>query len=202
MNLYTSLTLRYLKENKKRTIVTIIGIILSTALICGIGNIFESLMDWQIRETVSVNGSFHATFDNINKKDINIITKSAGVAKYGYSKELGVSKLENKKENLIEVKSYDKSVFESYGITVKEGRLPKNDNEIVLSELFLSLSDKKIGDTIKLDIGKRVTLDGDDLSGSWVSEDEKIINAKSKEFKIVGIINRPGFEIGNQVING
>ena len=27
MNLYTSLTLRYLKENKKRTIVTIIGII-------------------------------------------------------------------------------------------------------------------------------------------------------------------------------
>lgn len=67
MNLYTSLTLRYLKENKKRTIVTIIGIILSTALICGIGNIFESLMDWQIRETVSVDGSFHATFDNINR---------------------------------------------------------------------------------------------------------------------------------------
>ena len=202
MNLYTSLTLRYLKENKKRTIVTIIGIILSTALICGIGNIFESLMDWQIRETVSVDGSFHATFDNIDKKDISIITKSTGVAKYGYSKELGVSKLENKKETLIEVKSYDKSVFESYDITLKEGRLPKNDNEIVLSELFLSLSDNKIGDTIKLDIGKRVTLDGDDLSGSWVSEDEKIINAKSKEFKIVGIINRPGFEIGNQVING
>ena len=41
MNLYTSLTFRYLKENKKRTIVTIIGIILSTALICGIGNIYK-----------------------------------------------------------------------------------------------------------------------------------------------------------------
>ena len=53
MNLYTSLTLRYLKENKKRTIVTIIGIVLSTALICGIGNIFESLMDHKIRETIA-----------------------------------------------------------------------------------------------------------------------------------------------------
>ncbi|MDU7968404.1 MAG: hypothetical protein E7J25_16275, partial [Paeniclostridium sordellii] len=53
MNLYTSLTLRYLKENKKRTIVTIIGIILSTSLICGIGNIFESFMDYQIRETIN-----------------------------------------------------------------------------------------------------------------------------------------------------
>ena len=46
MNLYTALTLRYLKENKKRTIVTIIGIILSTALICGIGNIYNSLRDY------------------------------------------------------------------------------------------------------------------------------------------------------------
>ena len=62
MNLYTSLTLRYLKENKRRTIVTIIGIILSTALICGIGNISVSLMDHQIIETIANDGEFHATF--------------------------------------------------------------------------------------------------------------------------------------------
>lgn len=68
MNLYTSLTVRYLKQNKRRTIVTIIGIILSTALICGIGNIFESFMDYQIRETIKNDGSFHAKFYNVNKK--------------------------------------------------------------------------------------------------------------------------------------
>ena len=56
MNLYTSLTLRYLKENKRRTIVTIIGIILSTALICGIGNISVSLMEHKIRETIANDG--------------------------------------------------------------------------------------------------------------------------------------------------
>ena len=66
MNLYTSLTLRYLKENKKRTIVTIIGIILSTALICGIGNISVSLMDHKIRETIANDGEFHATFYDLN----------------------------------------------------------------------------------------------------------------------------------------
>ncbi|MEG0453704.1 MAG: hypothetical protein RR558_11605, partial [Coprobacillus sp.] len=79
MNLYSSLTLRYLKENKKRTIVTIVGIILSTALICGIGNIFESLMDFQIRKTVESSGSFHATFNDIEKEDVKLITKSAGL---------------------------------------------------------------------------------------------------------------------------
>ena len=66
MNLYTSLTLRYLKENKRRTIVTIIGIILSTALICGIGNISVSLMDHKIRETIANDGEFHAAFDDLN----------------------------------------------------------------------------------------------------------------------------------------
>ncbi|MEG1016146.1 MAG: hypothetical protein RSE45_04400, partial [Bacilli bacterium] len=81
MNLYTSLTLRYLKENKKRTIVTIIGIILSTSLICGIGNIFESFMDYQIRETIADKGAFHATFYDIKKDDIDTITKSAGIDK-------------------------------------------------------------------------------------------------------------------------
>ena len=56
----------YLKENKRRTIVTIIGIILSTALICGIGNISVSLMDHQIRETIANDGEFHATFYDLN----------------------------------------------------------------------------------------------------------------------------------------
>ena len=66
MNLYTSLTLRYLKENKRRTIVTIIGIILSTALICGIGNISVSLMDHKIRETIANDGEIHANFYNLD----------------------------------------------------------------------------------------------------------------------------------------
>ena len=57
---------RYLKENKRRTIVTIIGIILSTALICGIGNISVSLMDHKIRETIANDGEFHATFYDLN----------------------------------------------------------------------------------------------------------------------------------------
>ena len=202
MNLYSSLTLRYLKENKKRTIVTIVGIILSTALICGIGNIFESLMDYQIRETIESYGSFHATFDDIKKEDTNLITKSAGISKYGYSNRLGYAKIDDKQNNLIDVKAYDKAMFDSYNLKLKEGKFPTSEKEIVLSEAFLALSNKKVGDTINLKIGERVSPDGDDTSGTWVSDNEKIINAKSKEFKIVGIINKPGYEYGKQVING
>lgn len=201
MNLYASLTLRYLKENKKRTIVTIIGIILSTALICGIGNIYESFMDYQIRQTIENDGDFHATFYDIKKDDLDYITKSAGLTKSGFSNNLGYAKIKPDKDNLMQVKAYDKTTFDGYQIKLKEGKLPTNNKEIVLSENIVSKIDKKIGDTITLDIGKRVDENGEEISG-WQSENETLKDTKSENFKIVGIINKPGFEYEGGVLTG
>lgn len=198
MNLYTALTLRYLKENKKRTIVTIIGIILSTALICGIGNIYNSLMDYQVRETVENNGDFHATIYDVQKKDLSKVTKNAGISKYAYSENLDFGKY-NDEKFLLQMKSYDKGAFEGYQISLKEGNMPTNNKEIVISEDSSILKEKKIGDTITLNVGKRVTKDGDDLTGYWMDEDEKLIDTHKEEYKIVGIINKPGFEYGKQI---
>ena len=198
MNLYTALTLRYLKENKKRTIVTIIGIILSTALICGIGNIYNSFMDYQVRETVQKNGDFHATVYDVQNKDIGKITKSAGISKYGYSDNLGFGRYNDEKA-LLELKSYDKGAFDGYQISLKEGKLPTNNKEIVVSEDSSLLRQNKIGDTITLNVGKRVTKDGDTLTGSWMDDDEKLIDTHKEQYKIVGIVNKPGFEMGKQI---
>lgn len=198
MNLYTALTLRYLKENKKRTIVTIIGIILSTALICGIGNIYNSLIDYQVRETVGNRGDFHATVYDVQKKDLSKVTKNAGISKYAYSENLDFGKYDDKKF-LLDIKSYDKGAFDGYQISLKEGKFPTNNKEIVLSEDSVILREKKIGDIITLNVGKRVTGDGDDLSGSWISDDEKLIGTHKEQYKIVGIVNKPGFESGKQI---
>ena len=198
MNLYTSLTFRYLKENKKRTIVTIIGIILSTALICGIGNIYNSFVDYQFRETIKSRGDFHATVYDVQKKDLSKVTKNVGISKYAYSKSLDFGKY-NDEKFLLEMKSYNKGAFEGYQIILKEGKLPTNNKEIVVSEDSTLLREKKIGDTVTITVGKRVTKDGDTLTGYWMDDDEKLIDTHKEEYKIVGIINKPGFEIGKQV---
>ncbi|CEP80511.1 ABC transporter permease [Paraclostridium sordellii] len=202
MNLYTSLTLRYLKENKKRTIVTIIGIILSTSLICGIGNIFESFMDYQIRETINRKGAFHATFHDIKKEDVDKITKSSGISKISISDNLGYSKLSNEKKNLVQVKAFDKNGFEGYQIKLKEGRFPTNSNEIVLSERAMPLIDKKVGDSINLNIGKRVDKNGKEIEIPIVHDNETIVDGKSKNFKIVGVMNKLDDDIDNDVVSG
>ncbi len=280
MNLYTSLTLRYLKENKKRTIVTIIGIILSTALICGIGNIYSSFMDYEIRETIQRDGSFYATFNNVDKDKIDYITKSAGISNSGISKEFGyansgegnllkvlgydnatfnnvdkdkidyitksagISNSGISKEfgyansgegNLLKVLGYDKNYFEGFNISLKEGDFPKNKNEIVISENSNLITDSKfkigdnislkegdfpknkneivisensnlitdskfkIGDNIKLSIGKRLSEEEDYLDSPTVQENEKLVDTKEETFKVVGIINKPGFEYSNGI---
>ncbi|OSB10525.1 ABC transporter permease [Paraclostridium bifermentans] len=201
MNLYYSLTLRYLKQNKKRTIVTIIGIILSTSLICGIGNMVESAIDYQTREAIADMGDYHAMFHNVKKDDVYIITNSAGLSKSFLYDSLGFSKLNNKKKNLVQVKEYDKTAFESYQVKLKEGKLPTNNNEIVISESAIPLITKKIGDNITLDIGKRISADGKSLYDPIVWEHETIINKKSKDFKIVGIMNKPKNDIGDEVVS-
>ena len=52
MSILNRLTIKNLRLNKKRTIVTIIGIILSTALMVGIGLLFSSFQDLMIRDTI------------------------------------------------------------------------------------------------------------------------------------------------------
>lgn len=202
MNLYTSLTLRYLKENKKRTIVTIVGIILSTVLICGVGNIFESFMDYQIRETIASNGEFHATFNDIKKDDLDKITKSAGIFKSALSDNLGYAKLREEKLNLVQVRAFDNTAFKGYQIKLKEGKLPTNSNEIVLSERAMPLINKKIGDKITLSIGNRIDKNGKDREIPILDEKETIVDGRNKDFKIVGVMNKPQDEIGNDVVNG
>lgn len=198
MNLYTSLTLRYLKQNKRRTLVTIIGIILATSLICGIGNICTSFMDYQMRNQITNSSDFYATFQDVNKEKAEIISKSSGVTKYGYHKNLGKFILDE--NNSSNIKAYDKNIIDSYQIKLKKGNYPKNENELIISEDLLNKLNKKIGDKITLNIGEIYYDDIKSIS--------KLINSNNTTFKIVGILDNnshnyrfvaiSGFDINNK----
>lgn len=182
MNLYTSLTLRYLKQNKRRTLVTIIGIILATALICGIGNICISFMDYQMRNEIQSNGSFYVTFNNIDKEKADIITKSSGVSEYGYKKDLGSIILDKKNSTSIDINVFDKNTINSFQITLKNGSYPKNQSEIIVTEDLLNKWNKKIGDKITLNLGELIYDDMGIIS--------KLKNPQKTTFKIVGTLDK------------
>lgn len=182
MNLYTSLTLRYLKQNKRRTLVTIIGIILATALICGIGNICTSFMDYQMRDQIKTSGSFYATFTDIDKEKASVITKSSGVSEYGYKKDLGSIILDKKDSTSLDINVFDKNTINSFQITLKKGSYPKNESELIVTQALLNKWNKKIGDKITLNLGELIYDDMGMIS--------KLKNSQKTTFKIVGTLDK------------
>ena len=70
MKILNELTIKNLKLNRKRTIVTIIGIILSTALMVGIGLLFSTFQDYMIEEVKNYSGSYHALYSGISSQSI------------------------------------------------------------------------------------------------------------------------------------
>lgn len=182
MNLYTSLTLRYLKQNKRRTLVTIIGIILATALICGIGNICTSFMDYQMRDEIQSSGSFYATFTDIDKEKASVITKSSGVSEYGYKKNLGSVIWDKKNSTSLDINVFDKNTINSFQISLKKGSYPKNESELIVTQDLLNKWNKKIGDKITLNLGELIYDDMGMIS--------KLKNSQKTTFKIVGTLDK------------
>ena len=195
MNILNKLTNKHLIMNKKRTIVTIVGIILSTALMVGMGLLLSTFRDSMIQEVVLSTGDYNARINNVSNNNLSIINNNSNVDYYITRDYLGYDFIPND-----ETKSYFKvfSVDETYMAHLKllEGRLPKNDKEIVIPEyLKENYPDLlKVGNTINLSIGDRYYNNEILTPRDDYTEGEYINNPKSYTFTIVGVIERDYYE--------
>ena len=68
MKLLNKLTIKNLKLNKKRTVVTIIGIMLSVALITAVSSMFFSIQESFINYEKKKGGDYHYLFEDVNEE--------------------------------------------------------------------------------------------------------------------------------------
>lgn len=202
MDILKTLSIKNLKLNKKRTISTIIGIMLSVALICAVATMFTSFQETLVQDTINGYGYYHLKISNVTDKDINELQNNRKIKDIYTVNELGYAKLENcENENKPYLKVFSTTLegFENLKFKLIEGRIALNSNEVVISN-HIATNGKvnyKVGDKIKLEIGTRKTLDGYKLEGHNPyngDEYERLVDTKEKEFTIVGIIERPNYE--------
>ena len=201
MNLLNKLTIKNLKLNKKRTIVTIIGIMLSVALITAVSGMFFSVKESFINYEKRNHGNYHYLFQDVNKKYFHQFELNKKVESVYYVYNLGYSILDgitNEYKPYVYVKGYTRSSFENVGVVLIEGNLPKNENEIIIpSHLkYNGGVEYEIGDTITLNIGKRL-IDGSECNqfNPFQPDMETIENTTTHTFKVVGIMQRPDTKI-------
>ena len=211
MNVFNKVTLESLKKNRTRTIVTIIGIMLSAAMICASTTLVSSMQNFVLRCAIHIDGDWYGAVYDAAYKDYEDIRDSDRVSSAAYAQVLGYAKIgsANEYKPYLYVLGGDAAsgYFETMPVHLLLGTLPKDSTEIILPEHLTSNGkvNYKLGDTVTLDVGDR-TLDGrrlgqdtpvytyDSETQVEIMSGERLENTEPRTYTVVGIYERPTFE--------
>lgn len=97
MNVFHKFAIKSLKLNRTRTVVTIIGIILSTAMLTAVTTTVSSVQQFLLEVVEKQNGCWHGVVSNISMKQIDEISKKKEVEKQVSIQNIGYAKLPHSK---------------------------------------------------------------------------------------------------------
>ena len=211
MNVFSKVTLESLKKNRTRTVVTIIGILLSAAMICASTTLVSSMQNFVLRCEIYSSGDWHGAVYDAAYKDYEDIRDSGKVSSAAHAQVLGYAKIDsaNERKPYLYVLGGDvaSGYFKTMPVHLILGTLPKDPTEIILPEHLTSNGkvNYKLGDTVTLDVGDR-TLDGRRLGQDTpvytynsetqveIMSGERLENTEPRTYTVVGIYERPTFE--------
>ncbi|KMJ56653.1 cell division protein FtsX [Bacillus sp. LL01] len=206
MNIVNKLTLRHLKKNKRRTLVTIIGVIISVAMVTAVATLGVSFLDLLKRQSIADNGEWHVQYKNVTRDQIKAIGEDENTKSLILSSDVGYSKLEGDEvtdKPYLFFKGYNEEGLKQFPIELSSGRLPKVANEVVVSEHIAKDTgiQYEIGDEMTVEIGNR-TMEGELvplLQNYSVQRGEEgyLENLEihtTATFTVVGTIERPSWE--------
>jgi len=135
MKSYTSLAGRYLKEQRKRSILTVVGIVLSVALISALGTMGQSIQDNLLQRAIYENGSYHFAYSEADSKlygemKNNALLDRVGAIHYGQKTKLDDT-------FSIQVNEASEEAFELVPLHLQEGQWPQSPDEIVVEKWIL-----------------------------------------------------------------
>ena len=135
MNIMNRLAWRSLWKNRTRTLVTIMGIILSAAMFAAVATLGVSLRQYMVDITIYNTGDYFIRFDNATAEEVEAIQAREEISRLGIAKTLGYVNVgtEEKNQSYI-LTALDENAFDMRTVLVKKGRLPEAPGEIAVPE--------------------------------------------------------------------
>lgn len=200
MNIFNKAALQGLKKNRTRTLVTIIGVILSAAMITAVTTFGVSLLNYLIHGAISKYGDWHVAFLDVDSSFIREqavnekVTAAAVFDNIGYAELAGS---QNPEKPYLFIAGFSDEAFDTLPITLLSGRLPENSGEILISSKVMSDGGVrfKVGDTLSLSVGNR--MDGDrklSQSNPYSAGRETFVPQTEKTYIVVGTCRRFDYE--------
>ena len=198
MDVLQKLTFRTLRLNPKRTVVTIIGIVLSTALITTVANMAESLRASLVLYEKTASGDYHYKFEDVSRENRKYFAENRNIEKLGYVREAGYGLFEagkNPEKPYLYLYAMDENGAAGAALHLEEGRFPQAPGELALSRQAVAAADGAVGlgDSLELSTGYRATSDGYRLgAGNPYYEGEEQFHAQDRRrYTVVGILEQP-----------
>ncbi|QHI71721.1 FtsX-like permease family protein [Aminipila terrae] len=206
MNILNKATLQSMKKSRTRTIVTVMGVILSAAMITAVATFGVSLQNFLIEGSIAKYGDWHIEYFNVDSSFVQNRTHDKEVSNAAEFENIGYSKLEGGKspeKPYLFIAGFSQKTFDTLPINLISGRLPENSREILVPSHVAAKGGVrfKVGDTLSLAVGSRMeankNLDQHDpyVPGVSLGEGKEVLVPKiQKNYTVVGICERPGFE--------
>ena len=214
MTRYTGLVWKFLKNQKKRTVLTIAGVILSTALITGTGTIIVSVKNQMIKSAIMNRGNYHVCFKDIDQAQARIVANHIEVERSCRADIAGFALLAeeegDRSRRLLRLFRSDGTAMEMLqtGKRLTEGRLPRQAGEMALSIRAAGRMGREgtVGSVITLPTGQRRRLQDDtvitdaryplpDGEGDPVEEVFKPLGEET--FLVTGLLSDDSYDSGN-----
>ena len=195
MKILNEITKKYLKLNRKRSLVTLIGIILSGAMISAVTTLAVTFQRFMLDVEISQSGEWEAIIENVNLEELQEIKQNKKLKEILVMEPLSIAQNEYSDDEFIMLYKYSKNALTKMNGEVIEGRMPENENEIVLSTTFFDRKENepKIGEKVTFSLGKRMD-EGYELRSQAKSETEEFIESEKRTFTVCGKMYRPVFE--------
>ena len=222
MNVIYKITLKNLLQHKGRTLLGLIGIIVAIAAFTGVSTLGSSTKDMMIRQEKKLYLDWHIGIRNMSKEEQKEFEQLSRLTELDYYKSYGYAKIPHAEGKMpyVYLEGLQERELRELKQRLKVGRLPQNENEIVVSDALLnSIKDPwQIGDRISLSIGQRVKtkeqkewekdniyVGNMEVYGDWYQkanawdwspyfEGETLKDLHKKTFTIVGVISEFGSE--------
>jgi putative ABC transport system permease protein len=193
MNILNKITLKSLQQNRTRTVVTIVGVILSVAMITAVTTFISSLQNYLIKNEIANYGDWHLRYENTSPQTLeeikahNDVDFAFAVETVGFGRFTG----EHDYDLIFWVEGFSDEALENLPIRLQTGRLPQNYNEIVVPRHM------QRDHWPDLDIGDSITLD---MESGFIASYQDFVPNLSRTYTIVGIYSWNPYFYGNVIV--
>lgn len=216
MNILNKVTLKSLQKNKTRTVVTIIGIVLSAAMICAVTTFAASLQDYVLRNSLYSEGDWYGSSQNTDYAAYEKIKSSEEITSAVYTQQLGYAIAEgckNEYKPYIYLLGASENAENTLPIHITSGRYPSSSGEILIPEHLSANGGVKynVGDVLTLNLGARIS-EGYPLTqsdpfyvnkdGEVITGDEELQIRETRTYTVCGFYERLPIVLENSYAPG